>query len=316
VEGNAYGGTLPPATGRGVRSEMASLREISDGMAGAVETAGTAVVQVAGRRGPAASGILWERGLVLTADHVVEGDEAQVTLANGSSATARVIGRDAPYDLAVLRSEGIDGSARFSGAALRTGELVLAVGRPRQLESTLGVVNAIAASRGGGSSLGEMIHTDAPLNRGFSGGPLVDADGAVVGFNSWHYGRGNTRALPAETLLRVASSLRDHGRLRRAYLGVGTQPVYLSDDARTAAGQDSGLMVVSMAPGGPAAAGGLLQGDTIIRVGEATVAGMRDLVRALAAVEAGSAVRIRVIRAGQVTEIEFTTGDREAAQES
>lgn len=281
-------------------------------MAAAVEAAGATVVRVAGRRGPAASGLLWGDGLVLTADHVVEGDEARVTAATGTEAMAVVVGRDAGYDLAVLRAEGLEGAASFTDTTVRAGEFVLAVGRPRDIESTFGVVNAVAASRGWrGGSLGEMIHTDAPLNRGFSGGPLVDADGAVVGFNSWYYGRGNTRALPAATLLRVASSLRDHGRLRRAYLGIGTQPVYLAEEARTQAGQDSGLMVMSLAAGGPADKAGVLQGDTLVGLDGTAIVGMRSLVQALAGVEVGGTTSLRLVRAGKVTDLKVLAGERE-----
>jgi S1-C subfamily serine protease len=291
---------------------MATLKEISDGLAAAVEKAGTGVVRVEGRRGPAASGTVWEAGLVLTADHVLDGDR-DISIHDGEgSHAATVAGRDPRSDLALLRVEGLGAApAPRSSAPLRPGELVLAIGRPRALESTFGVVNAVAPGWRGwrGWFLGDMIQTEAPLNRGFSGGPLVDAEGAVVGFNSWYYGRGSTRALPVATADRVFRDLRDHGRVRRPYIGIGTQAVSLDAPLREVAGQDSGLLVISVDGESPAGAAGVLQGDTLLAVGDRQTARMHDLVRALVALEVGSAQTLRLLRGGQATEIEVTLGE-------
>ncbi|HEV3230818.1 MAG TPA: S1C family serine protease [Candidatus Dormibacteraeota bacterium] len=291
---------------------MATLKEISDGLAAAVEKAGAGVVRVEGRRGPAASGTVWEIGLVLTADHVLEGDEGIRVSDGGGSLAAVVVGRDPRSDLALLRVDGLGAApAPRSAGALRPGELVLAIGRPRALESTFGVVNAVApASRGWrGWFMGDMIQTEAPLNRGFSGGPLVDADGAVVGFNSWYYGRGNTRALPVATADRIARDLREVGHVRRPYLGIGTQPVSLDPPLRAAAGQDSGLLVVSVDGDSAAGVAGVLQGDTLLAVGDHATERMHDLIRALVALEVGSVQPLKLLRGGQVTTVPVTLGE-------
>src|SRR5260370_38688857 len=101
---------------------------------------------------------------------------------------------------------------------------------------------------------------------GFSGGRLVAAEGRVIGINSWNFGRGVSRALPVETAERVAESLRTHGRIRRGYLGLGAQPARLSESLAKQLGQESGLLIVTVEPGGPAQNAGLLQGDTIVTI--------------------------------------------------
>jgi S1-C subfamily serine protease len=292
---------------------MPSLDQFSDDISKAVEKAGASVVGVNGRHGKGASGIVWDKGLVLTADHVLETDEG-ITVTDGSAEhPATIAGRDGASDLALLRVEGLGAAAALRGASpVKVGNIVLTVGRPRGLEVTLGVVSSVDAQfrgwRGGG--LDGMIQTDAPLNQGFSGGPLIDPSGAVVGVNSWYYGRGTTRALPLEAAARVAASLAEHGRVRHAYLGVGAQPVYLDEKAKAASGQDSGLMVISVETGSPAAAAGLSQGDVIVSLGGHTTARMRDLYVALRKVDAGSDQAARVVRAGDVKDIKVTLGER------
>ncbi|MHB8507044.1 MAG: S1C family serine protease [Candidatus Dormibacteria bacterium] len=295
---------------------VATLKDISDGIAGAVALTSPSVARVDARRGSAASGTVWADGLVLTADHVLHDSGAIRVSFGADESAAEVVGRDARTDLALLKLEGAHVPLIRSDGALRIGQLVLAIGRPREVEATFGVVNALAPGwhGWGGQALGKMIHTDAPLNRGFSGGPLVDADGHLLGFNSWYYGRGNTRALDLATLERLVRSLVDHGRVRRAYLGIGGQPVYLSEGARELAHQDSGLMLISVEAGSAAAEAGLLQGDTLVSIGEYPVRGLRELASALGSLEVGAPVTVSVVRAGGLTTVEVTTGERSAPE--
>ena len=179
---------------------------------------------------------------------------------------------------------------------------------------TLGVVSGFSGQfrswRGGDAQ--PLIQTTAELLPGFSGGPLVDAEGRVIGINSWHFGRGVSRALPTDVVETVVSSLRTHGRIRRPYLGVGAQPVRLSEGIASQVGQETGMLVVTAESGAPAAAAGVLQGDTIISLDDQPVRQLEELFGSLRGLEVGSKHRLGVIRAGQLTQIDVTLGERES----
>jgi S1-C subfamily serine protease len=293
---------------------MATLKEISDGLAATVEAAASGVVEVRARRGKSATGIAWDKDHILTSIHAIE-DKDDVSVIHGdNSVSATVVGQDAGTDLALLKAEGHGATPapRGSGSGLRPGELVLAVGRPGELQASFGAVVSTRSRRRGwrGGGVDGLIRTDAHLYQGFSGGPLLDASGQVVGINSWYYGRGETKSLPIETAARIADSLLKHGRVPQPYLGIGTQPVYLSDDVREKTGHASGLMVISIEAGSPAATAGVVQGDTLVGIGEAAVTGMRDLFRALQGLEVGSKQTLKVVRSGEVKDLEITVGER------
>src|SRR5438132_919897 len=164
-------------------------------------------------------------------------------------------------------------------------------------------------ARGGGPAE-RLIQTTAELLPGFSGGPLVDAEGRVIGINSWNFGRGVSHAVPLETADRVAESLRTHGRIRRAYLGLGAQPVRLSERLAKQLGQESGLLVVTVEAGGPAQTAGLLQGDTIVTVDGDPMRHLDELFGKLGALEVGSAHLLGVVRARDRKEVAATVGER------
>jgi S1-C subfamily serine protease len=174
------------------------------------------------------------------------------------------------------------------------------------------VVSTRSRQRGwrGGGGIDGLVRSDAHLYQGFSGGPLIDASGTVVAVNSWYYGGGETKSLPIEAAARVAESLLTHGRVKQPYLGIGTQPIYLSDDVREKTGHASGLMVISIEAGSPAATAGVAQGDTVVGIGDAAVAGMRDLFRVLQGLEVGSKQKLTVVRSGELVNLEVTVGER------
>jgi serine protease Do len=293
---------------------MATLQEISDGLAATVEAAGAGVVEVRARRGRSATGIVWDKEHVLTSSHSIE-DADEITVVFGDKeAKGAVVGRDPGTDLALLKVDGLGATpaGRGSAADLKPGQLVLAIGRPGELQATFGAVVSTQSRRRGwrGSGIDRLVRTDTHLYQGFSGGPLVDASGKVVAINSWYYGRGETKSLPVETAASIAESLAKHGRIKQPYLGIGTQPVYLAEEVRETAGQASGLMVISVEAGSPAAQAGLLQGDTLVGIGGESVAGMTDLYRALRSLEVGSKQTLQVIRAGEVKSLEVTVGER------
>jgi serine protease Do len=293
---------------------MATLKEISDALAATVEAAASGVVEVRGRRGKSSTGIAWDKDHILTSIHAIENKEGATVTHGDKSVPATLVGYDSGTDLALLKAEGHGATpaARGSAADLRPGELVLAVGRPGELQATFGAVVSTRSRQRGwrGGGLDGLIRTDAHLYQGFSGGPLLDASGNVVGVNSWYYGRGETKSLPVETAARVAESLLKHGRVPQPYLGIGTQPIYLSDDVREKTGHASGLMVISVETGSPAATAGVVQGDTLVGIGDAAVAGMRDLFRALQGLEVGSKQTLKVIRSGEVKDLDVTVGER------
>jgi S1-C subfamily serine protease len=191
---------------------------------------------------------------------------------------------------------------------------VIALGQPGDLQVTFGIVSGLSGSfrswRGG--QVEHLIQTTAELLPGFSGGPLVDVDGRVIGINSWNFGRGISRAVPVETAERVAESLKTHGRIRRAYLGLGAQPVRLSQALASQVGQESGLLIVTVEAGGPAQTAGLLQGDTIVTIDGDPVRQLDELFGKLAALEVGSAHRLGVVRAGERKDIAITVGERQS----
>ena len=293
---------------------MATLSDLSRDIADLVGRLGPSVVRVDARGGRPASGIIWADNLVLTADHVLEReDTVQVT---GATATvkATIVGRDPGTDLALLRAEGLNGvpAPRGRSTDIRVGQVVLAIGQPGELQVTVGIVSGLSGAfrswRGGQAE--RLIQTTADLLPGFSGGPLVDAEGRVIGINSWNFGRGVSHAVPLETADRVAESLRTHGRIRRAYLGLGAQPVRLSERLAKQLGQESGLLVVTVEAGGPAQTAGLLQGDTIVTVDGDPMRHLDELFGKLGALEVGSAHRLGVVRAGERKDVAVTVGER------
>src|SRR6202171_4636544 len=249
-------------------SLMTTLQELSDGLAAAVEAAGAGVVEVRARRGRSATGIVWDKEHVLTSSHSIENDDEITVVYGDKEAKGTVVGRDPGSDLALLKVDGLGATpaSRGSGAGLRPGQLVLALGRPGELQATLGVVVSTRSRRRGwrGGGIDSLVRTDAHLYQGFSGGPLVDATGNVVAINSWYYGRGETKSLPVEAAASVAESLATHGRIKQPYLGIGTQPVYLAEEVREVAGQASGLMVISIEAGSPAAEAGVASRRTLV----------------------------------------------------
>ncbi len=293
---------------------MAILSDVSREIAALIERCGPSVVTVDARRGRAATGVAWGDNVVLTAAHTLEHEDEIKVLAGDSSMAASVVGRDPGTDLAVLKVEGLStpAAARAKSADVRPGQLVLAVGRPGQLQVTLGIVSGMSGAYRSwrGSQVERLIETTAELLPGFSGGPLLDAEGRLIGINSWNFGRGLSRALPIETVERVVESLRTHGRIRRAYLGVGTQPVRLADALATQLGQATGLLVVTVEPGGPAANAGFLQGDTIVSIDGGPVRQLDDLFNAVRRLEVGSTHTLRAIRAGEVKDLRVTVTER------
>ena len=294
---------------------MTTLSELSREIAQLVAGLAPSLVRVDARGGRPATGIIWADNLVLTADHVIEADDNILVTGAPATVKASLLGRDRTTDLALLRTEGLRGAPapRGRSADLRTGHIVLALGGTiGEQQVTMGIVTGSSGefrSWRGGQAL-SLIQTTAELLPGFSGGPLVAADGRVIGINSWNFGRGLSRALPVETAERVAESLRTHGRIRRAYLGIGVQPIRLTEDLAGQLGQESGLLIVTVEPDGPAHTAGLLQGDTLVTVDGDPLFGRLDgLFAVLRAFDVDSTHPFGVVRAGEIKEVAVTLGE-------
>ena len=293
------------------------ILDLSDGLASIVGTTGLAVVRVEARRRLPASGILWSSdGLIVTAHHAIERDDKiTIGLPNGATAQARLVGRDPTTDLAVMQADNLDLTPpTWAGPdALKVGHLVLALGRPgKTVQATLGIVSALGGSwrtRGGGE-IDLYLQTDVVMYPGFSGGPLVNAAGHVVGLNTSALLRGTSLALPTTTVRRVVEDLVAHGQVRRAYLGVGTQPARLPTSLVDQVGQETGLLLVSVEADSPAERGGLFMGDTIVLFDGQPIRHHDDLLALLSGERIGATVSIRVLRSGQAQELSVIVGER------
>ena len=287
------------------------LTELSNQLADAVETAGKALVTVKGRARQAASGVVYAEGLVVTANHVLERDEdLAIEEPGGKSLPAQLVGRDPSSDLAVLRVAELKvAAASGSGGAARVGQLVLAVGRPSSQGpmASIGIVSFVGGPlrTGRGLRLERYIRTDATPYPGFSGGPLIDASGAVVGITTTAFGS-VALAIPHEVAWRVATALTEHGTPKRGYIGVSSQPVRLP----AGAAYETGLLVVNVEENSPAHQGGLLLGDVLVTMDGQPAGDTDDLLRLLTGDRVGKKVPVQVIRGGKLETVEVTIGQR------
>lgn len=303
----------------GSETDATMLVRLSDDLAGAVERAAGGVVTVYARRRMPASGIVWsEAGLIVTANHVVERDE-EITIGSpdGRELEAELVGRDPGSDLALLRAKsgGLTVAPRASTEA-KIGHFVLAVGRPGPSGpmASHGVISAVGGSwrTGHGTSVEGYIQADVAMLPGFSGGPLVDSRGDVLGLNSSTLGRGGGLTIPVAAIDKIVAALQAHGKVRRGYLGISTHTVRLSPDIAHAASttRDQGLMIMSIEPDSPAQQGGLLLGDIVVALDGEPLAEVEELQDRLTGERVGREVPVRVIRAGAPIEVKVTIGER------
>jgi S1-C subfamily serine protease len=294
-----------------------ALGALSDGMADAVEKIGPSVVRVNGRRRRSGSGVVYAPNTVLTASHVLEREEdLTVDTLDGRTLSAEFVGRDPSTDLAVLRVEGLDvDAARPAEGDARIGQLALAVGNPGRSDgprASLGVVSAVGGPTRmwRGPRLERYIQTDATPYPGFSGGPLIDARGDVLGIMTTGLARGMALAVPAELAWRVAKTLEERGSVKRGYLGILSQPVRLPDGERLGLTQRGGLLVVGVEDGSPAGRGGLIIGDILATLDGQPVEDTEDLLVLLTGERVGRNVPVKVVRGGELQSLEITVGER------
>jgi S1-C subfamily serine protease len=286
---------------------------LSNAAADAVERAGAVTVLVNARRRRPLSGLLYAADLVLTASHGVEREEdIQILLPDGSETSAVLAGRDPGTDLALLRLPGAVQVAAAQPAAqgARVGMLVAAVGRPSRegIQASLGMINAAGSGlRTQGGVLAQYLVTDAVPLPGFSGGPLVDLAGGILGVNTSGLARGAALVIPAGAAWQAAATQAQYGHVRRGYLGIRSQVVELP--AGALAGQTTGLLVVGVEPDGPAG-GALMVGDIITGLDGQPVADHDDLLARLSGEVVGKEAAVAVLRGGQPQVIAIRVGER------
>jgi len=296
------------------------LDAYSEAVIHAVEQVGPAVVRIDAARGGGSGVVFTPDGFILTNNHVVEaGGPITAILPDGRSIRAESIGRDAHTDLAVLRIDGANLSWGRLGDSrrLRVGQVAIAIGNPYGFHHsvTSGVVSALGRSlrARSGRLMDDVIQTDASLNPGNSGGPLVTTAGEVIGINTAMIlpAQGICFAIASNTVRFVASRLMRDGRIRRSYIGVAGQqtpiPRALARANQVAAA--SGVLVTSIEKQSPAAGAGLQEGDVILTFDGQTVSGIDDLHRLLTEERIGVATGVTVLRRGGRTQKAVTPAE-------
>ncbi|HYB06880.1 MAG TPA: S1C family serine protease [Nitrososphaerales archaeon] len=299
---------------------MQLLQSFSNAVSELAENVSPCVVNVNSGRS-SGSGMVWSGdGLVVTASHVIGHSTAPVvTFGDGTHAVARVLGRDVYTDVALLKAE-VDGLLAVSPASaegLKVGQFVLALAnaRGKKASATSGIVTSYGRSVRGfwGVVIEDAVVSDAKLNPGYSGGPLVDALGRVLGMNVAYFG-GRGVAVPVSSLKEIVTMVLKDGKMRTGFLGIVVEPIELPQDLAMSpeVGQDEGLMVRAVEAGSPAKAAGVSIGDVILKLGDARATDEYELHRALSGDVVGRQVGLLILRSEKLTELKITPSEAEA----
>ena len=284
--------------------EMSALAALSNETASTVERVAKSVVAVEARARLGSTGFFVHPTLILTADHALESDDVEIVREGGRAERAAIAGRDPSTDIALLRVEAPGEPLEFAHAdALRVGAIALAVARDDDgdVAASMGVVSAVGPAwrTWHGGEIDRFVRPDLSLYARFSGSPLVDVAGRVLGLNTGGLSRRQTLTVPAATILRVTAALHERGgRLPRGYLGVALQ------------GVTGGAIVLGVEPGSPADRGGLIVGDVITGIGGSPVADADDVHRQLGTETVGKTLALAILRGGAARELQVTVGER------
>jgi S1-C subfamily serine protease len=291
------------------------LSQFSANLADLVERVGKSAVGIEARHRIGSSGFLWKPGLVVTADHTIRRDEGiPVILPDGTRASGELAGRDPGTDLAVVRVNGAAAPELATAPALRTGEIVVAVGRHEPgVLAALGMVSTAGGPwrtwRGGQPD--SLLRLDIGAWQRSSGSVVVDTQGRIAGMLTAGLTRTAPVAIPVATIDRVATELAQHGRVARGYLGVGLQPIPLPQAFAQVLNREQrgGIIVLSVQPEGPAEKAGILLGDVIVEIAAHAVADTDDVQTALQGA-IGKELTVVLFRGGARLEIQVTVGER------
>jgi serine protease Do len=291
------------------------LQTLSSAIEAVAESASPSVVSISSDGGNG-TGIVWdEKGHIVTAYHVVRHlEEVQVSSNSGQTFKAKVVGKDRSSDLALLKVEGgLRPIQKGDSDSLRVGQFVLALASPfgSKASATSGIITGVKRNIGGwwGVQIDEAVVTDARVNPGYSGGPLVDASGRMVGLNvALISSRGI--AIPVRKVSEVVEKITSGKPTGRAYLGIVSNPVPLPEQATklSEVKQEYGLLVLSVEVGSPADKAGLALGDVLLGFGGNTVDGFQDLTRQLTQEAVGKTTKLRILRGGKLEELSITPG--------
>jgi|SRR5437867_744255 len=295
------------------------LRTMSDDLAAIVARLAPSVVAIHARHRLASSGFAWREGVIVTAAHTVQREEGiSVALPDGTTAAAVLAGRDAGTDIAILKLDrgALELPALGDASSLKVGNLVVAIARSGSghISADFGLVAGVGHAwrtwRGG--SIDRWISLDGGLRAGFSGAPLVDADGQVIGVCTSALLRGAGIVIPNATVSRVAEELLAKGRVARGYLGLRMQPVELPQSWLTqmSLASNRALVVVSLEPGAPAEQAGLLIGDVLLALGDNPTVDTDAVLAILSSERVGTPLRASLIRGGTRIEHTIVVGER------
>jgi len=296
-----------------------TLINLSTELAEIVRTLDLHIVSVRARRHYPSSGVRWSPGVVVTSDHAIQREEdITITMADGKTVGATLVGRDPGTDLAILKMQSSGSSANQIGRAegVKAGELTLVVGRSPDsgVNASLGIVSATSGPwrtwRGG--QLDAYIRLDAKLFPQSSGGAVVNVRGEIIGIATSALSRIAGVAIPVSTVQSVAEKLLQRGFVPRGYLGIAVQQVGFSEELRKklSVPNRSGLIVLSVEPGGPADKAGILIGDIVTSIGDALIEQTDDLQTYSDSGVIGKSVKINYVRGGVLSHSALTVGER------
>ncbi len=295
------------------------LIALSNALAQATERAAASTVAIHTEPRGSSSGVIWRNGVIVTAEHALRRDEdIQLTLQDGRVVAARLAGRDASTDLAVLKCAEAGSTLPETGdvAAIKPGSLALVVGRTRSSGpvAALGAVSLVVAERRAwtGAALAPYIRLDIGLQPTAVGGAVIDASGRVIGIATPRFARFGAIAVPAPTVNRVVDMLLQKGRIPHGYLGVGLQPVRLPDALRRTLKRDdkTAAIVLEVEPEGPAHKAGIVIGDIFVGLAGRPVTRLEDVHGQLGAESIGKSYPIQFIRGGALQETSIVVGER------
>jgi S1-C subfamily serine protease len=299
------------------------LLALSNNLADVVERVERSLVAVNAKRRRFSSGVYWRSGIVVTTDYTVSRDEEiTVTLPDDRTLSATLVGRDAGTDLAFLKLDAdnqdlssLQEANIGDSTSLKVGHMVLAIAHSGEsgVSASLGVISALGGSWRSwhGGRIDQYIRPSVTLYRGFSGGPLVNTEGQIVGINTTGP-RHNALTIPVATVNRVVDQLLQGGRIARGYLGLGMQSVRLPEPLRQSLNlsQNNGVIVVSVEPEAPAEKAGVLLGDIIITLNGTSISDVSDVHALLDPDQVGKPLSAQIIRGGALIEIAITVGER------
>ncbi|MBE9181054.1 trypsin-like peptidase domain-containing protein [Oculatella sp. LEGE 06141] len=296
---------------------ISPLVALSNDLADAIAHAANAIVTVNARQRCSSSGVHWQPGIVVTADHTIKREEdITVTVADDRTLAATLVGRDSGTDLAVLRLQEVDLPAAelVEAPELKVGHMVLALGRSSDgIAASFGVISALGGTWRSwhGGQIDQFIRPDLTLYPGFSGGALINLQGQVIGMNT-SGPRHTTLTIPVSTVSRVVNQLLQRGRIARGYLGVGMQPLPLPDRLRQSLNlpNTNAVIIISTESGSPADQAGVLIGDILVRLNDRPIEDIHDVHAMLDPEQVSKPLTAQIIRGGALIECSITIGER------